>query len=220
MMRIAAAASTVVLWPVSATAADELGLSNDGATWSASLPSPLFDSNFRWVPGDRQQKSFWVRNQSGDKALLDITVLGSSVDSLMETGDLEVDVRAGSGPWHSTRQVGRHKLVSSMGVSAGQKEKVTVAVNFDFASPNQSQIKKYDLNFEVRLTQDTSGGRHNGHHDGHHDGNGSKGHGHKDKNGDLPGTGGLPWWVLPLGTGLTGGGIALVTGARKERTHG
>jgi hypothetical protein len=215
MMRIAAAASTAVLWPVSATAADELGLSNDGATWSASLPSPLFDSTFRWVPGDRQQTSFWVRNQSGDKALLDITVLGSSVDSLLETGDLEVEVRAGTGPWHATQQVGSHKLISSISVAAGQKEKVTVAVDFDSASTNHSQVKKYNLNFEVRLTQDASGGNHLGHHDG----DGSNGQHHKDKNGDLPGTGGLPWWVLPLGTVLTGGGIAVVAGARKERIH-
>jgi len=199
-------------------AAGELGLSNDGVTWAASLPSPLFDSSFRWVPGDGQQRSFWVRNQSSDQAVLDVTVLGSSVDSLMETGDLEVKVRAGSGAWHSTRQVGRHKLISSMDVAAGQQEKITVAVDFDFASTNVSQVKKFNLAFEIRLTQDTSG-NNGGKHHGDRDGNGSNGHHHKEKNGDLPGTGGLPWWVLPLGTVLTGGGIALVTGARKERTH-
>jgi hypothetical protein len=214
MMRIAAAASTVVLWPAQATAADELGLSNDGITWSASLPSPLFDSHFLWVPGDRQQRTFWLRNQSSDNAVLDVTVLGSTVDSLMESGDLTVEMRAGTGPWHSTRQVGAHKLISSMDVAPGQQEKVTVAVDFDLASPNHSQIKKYNLNVEVRLTQDT----HRGNADGHQDGDGSDGRGHGD--GDLPGTGGPPWWVLPVGTGLTGGGIGLVVGARKERTHG
>jgi hypothetical protein len=213
MMRIAAAASTVVLWPAAATAANELGLSNDGVTWSANLPSPLFDGDFRWVPGDRQQRSFWVRNQSGDEAVLDIAVLGSSVDTLLETGDLEVEVRAGNGPWHSTKQVGRQKLVSAMDVSAGQKQKVTVAVNFDFASINQSQVKKFDLVFEIRLTQAASGDEVSS-----HDGDGSKGGDDNDKNGDLPGTGGLPWWVLPLGTGLTSGGIAFVAGARRTRT--
>jgi hypothetical protein len=219
MMRIAAAASTVVLWPASAIAAGELGLSNDGVTWSASLPSPLFDSTYRWVPGDRQQRSFWVRNQSSDKAVLDVTVLGSSVDSLMDTGDLEVEVRAGTGPWHSTRQAGRHKLISSTDVSVGQQEKITVAVDFDFASANVSQVKKFNLVFEIRLTQDTSGINGGTHHDGN-GGNGSNGHHHQNRNDDLPGTGGLPWWVLPLGVGLTGGGIAVVTGTRKERTDG
>lgn len=212
MMHIAAAASAVILWPAPASAADELGLSNDGSSWSSDLPSPLFDSNFRWVPGDRQERAFWVRNQSDDTAVLDISVLGSSVDSLMATGDLAVEVRAGSGAWHSTRQVGRHELISSMDVSAGQKEKVTVAVDFDFASSNQSQIKNYDLTFEVRLTQDTPGDGGAGENDG------SKGH-HGDDNGDLPGTGGLPRWVLPLGAGLTAGGVAFVAAARKERAH-
>jgi hypothetical protein len=219
MMRIAAATSAVVLWPAPASAADALGLSNDGTTWSSSLPSPLFDSTFRWVPGDRQQRTFWVRNQSSDKAVLDIAVLGSSVDSLMETGDLEVEVRAGTGPWHSTRQAGRHTLISSMEVAPGQKESVTVAVGFDSASLNDSQVTKYTLNFEVRLSQDTSGQGDDG-NDGN-DGNSSDHlHGDGDRDDDLPGTGGLPWWVLPVGAGLTGGGVALVAGVRRERSHG
>lgn len=212
MVRLAAAASTVALWPMAAHAADELGLSNDGTTWASTLPAPLFDPNVRWVPGDRQEESFWVRNLSGDGAVLDIAVLGSPIDSLVETGDLDVEVKAGNGPWHATDQAGRHTLVSSMPVEAGQREKVTVAVDFDPASTNHSQFKRLELAFEVRLTQDTLGG--NGSHDGHH---GSGHHGDRDRNGDLPGTGGLPWWVLPLGTALTGAGAFAVAATREEQ---
>lgn len=213
MMRLAVAASTVALWPVAAHAADELGLSNDGATWASSLPAPLFDSNFHWVPGDRQERTFWVRNMSHDEAVLDVAVLGTTVDSLMDTGDLDVEVRAGNGPWTSTDQVGRHQLVSSMPVAAGQREKVTVAVDLDAASTNQSQVKKLALSFEVRLTQDTAdrGGRHDGDE-------GSGHHGDRDRDGDLPGTGGQPWWILPLGAVLTGGGMFVARSIREERS--
>jgi hypothetical protein len=207
MMRLAAAASTVALWPMAAHAADELGLSNDGTTWASTLPAPLFDSNFRWVPGDRQERSFWVRNQSGDEAVLDIAVLGSSVDSLMDTGDLKVEVKAGDGAWHSTDQAGDQKLVSSLSVTAGQREKVTVAVDLDAASSNHSQLRKVELAFEVRLTQDTAGGTRGG---------GSDHRGHRNDNHDLPGTGGPPWWVLPLGAALTGSGMYLVGAMRTE----
>jgi hypothetical protein len=212
MMRLVAAASTVVLWPIAAHAADELELSNDGATWASSLPAPLFDSNFHWVPGDRQERSFWVRNRSHDGAVLDIAVLGTTVDSLLDTGDLDVEVRAGNGAWHSTDQAGRHELVSSMPVAAGQREKVTVAVDLDAASVNQSQVKKLALSFEVRLTQDVTG------RGGRHDGDDGSGHrGDHDRDGDLPGTGGQPWWVLPLGAALTGGGMLVVGAMREER---
>jgi hypothetical protein len=217
MMRIAAAASTIALWPSGASASSELGLSNDGVTWSSTLPSPLFDSGFRWVPGDRQQESFWVRNMSTDDAVLDITLIGSAIDSLMQTGDLDIEVRAGDGPWHSTNQVGRHRLVRSMQVDPGQRERVTVAVDFDPTSSNTSQVKSYELEFEVRLTQDVSG-------------HGDDGHGHRDddshhyrgdnRSDDLPGTGGPSRWLAPLGAGLTVGGAAFVAAARKERRHG
>jgi len=216
MVRLAAAVSTVALWPMAAHAADQLGLSNDGSTWASTLPAPLFDSNFRWVPGDRQERSFWVRNLSGDKAVLDIAVRGSSIDSLMDTGDLDVEVKAGNGPWHVTDQAGRQQLVSSMPVAAGQSEKVTVAVDFDPASTNQSQLKEIVLAFEVRLSQDTSGGTPGGSgQDDDDDGSGH--HGDRDRGDDLPGTGGLPWWVLPLGTALTGAGVLAVVATREEQ---
>jgi hypothetical protein len=207
--------ATVALWPSSAVAADELGLSNDGVYWSSQLAAPLFDPAFRWVPGDREESAFWVRNQSSDGATLDVALVGSGVDSLMETGDLTVAVRAEGGPWRSANQVGRQSLISSLSVEPGHTEKVTVSVVFAAASTNESQVLQYDLKFDVRLTQDTSGGS-DGRSDDEDDSDGSDGH---DDDG-LPGTGGLPWWVLPFGSGLVAGGVSLAMCTRKERTHG
>ena len=71
MRRTITTAALILLTATPAVAADEIGLSSDGFSWGSTLPQPLFDPAFRWVPGDRETASFWVRNQSGDGALLD-----------------------------------------------------------------------------------------------------------------------------------------------------
>lgn len=216
-------AATMAVVPTAAQASDRIGLSTDGVNWSATLNAPLFDPNFRWVPGDREESSFWVRNQSNDGATLDIAVLGNAVDALMETGDLDVQVRAGDGPWHDTNQVGRQSLVSSMKVAPGEQMKVTVAIAFAPASTSESESKSVDLRFDVRLTQAVPGGGGSGsdHSDDQSDG-------HSDDRSDndsgdhsgLPGTGGAAWWVLPAGMALAAGGATLTRGTRRRRAHG
>lgn len=216
---IATCVSTaIVLTATPAVAADEIGLSSDGVAWSSSLSQPLFDPAFRWVPGDSETASFWVRNQSDDDALLDIAILGTSVDSLMETGDLSVTVAAAGGGGGSTTTTGRHELLSSRAVRPGQTERIDVTVAIDPDATNQSQVKALDLQFEVRLTQDdgTSGGPDGGddadHGDGDDDGD--------DRNGFLPGTGGSAPWLMPAGLlGIVVGLLAVAVTRRRDRSH-
>jgi hypothetical protein len=225
MARAILLAATMAAVPTAAHASDRVGLSTDGVTWSATLSAPLFDPNFRWVPGDREESSFWVRNQSTDGATLDIAVLGSAVDALMETGDLDVQVRAGDGPWHSTNHVGRQSLVSSMAVAPGQEMKVTVAISLDPASLSESESKTVDLRFDVQLTQAVPGG--NGQRDDHSD---SDSDDHSDNDSDdgsddrdasgLPGTGGPPWWPLVAGAAVVAGGAALSSVTRRRHRNG
>lgn len=174
----------LALLPASAFAASELGLSSDRVHWSSDLSTPLFDPDFRWVPGDSETSSFWVRNQSRDPARLDVSMLGSSVDSLMRTGDLSVSVKAADGSGSSATTVGQHALISSRMVDPGQDERIDVTVAFDPAATNQSQVKEFDLQFAVLLTQDAAsrpgGGTNRG-------SDGDRGNG--DSDGSLPGTG-------------------------------
>jgi hypothetical protein len=221
MFRTISLTAAILLTAAPAVAADEIGLSSDGVSWGSTLTQPLFDPAFRWVPGDRETTSFWVRNQSNERALLNVAILGSSIDSLMETGDLSVKVAAASGGGGSTTTTGRHELLSSRPVEPGQTERIDVTVAIDSASTNQSQVKTLDLQFEVRLTQDTgtpevsddsddSDGSDNGGDDG--DG--------RDRDGLLPGTGSSvdrAW--LWFAAGLIGGGLAFVGWTRrKERS--
>jgi hypothetical protein len=203
-----------LLTPSAAVADGELGLSADGQTWGRNLSKPLFDPAFRWVPGDRETASFWVRNQSDGPAVLDVTMVGSAVDSLIRTGDLTVRVVTESGAAGSTSTPGSHSLVRSLRVPRGQSERVDVTVDFDRASTNESEVKNLNLAFDVRLTQDTTAAdRGTGDDDG-------SGHRDDDRDVGLPGTGGPSWWVFPLGTALVAGGVALATRTRRERTDG
>lgn len=208
--------------PRAAVAADNLGLSPDGVTWSPNLTTPLFDPAFRWIPGDTETSSFWVRNQSSDNATLDVSILGSGVDSLMQTGDLAVTVRAAHGSGSTTTTTARHELITSRVVNPGQTERIDVTVAFDPASGNQSQAKALDLRFEVRLTQDVSGIRGNQRvSDDSDDSDDDEGddNGH-DRNGALPGTGGPVWWLLPAGLiGIAAGGLTVALSRRRDRSE-
>lgn len=212
MLRTISIAAAVLLTASPAVAAGEIGLSSDGVSWGSTLSQPLFDPGFRWVPGDRETASFWVRNESGDSALLDVAILGSSVDSLMETGDLSVTVAAEGGNGTSTTKPGRHELLSSRAVEPGQTERIDVTVAIDPAATNESQVKALDLRFEVRLTQDDEISEES---DDSDDDDGD------DRNGFLPGTGGSAPWLLPAGLlGVAVGLVAVAVTRRKEAADG
>jgi len=213
---VVAALTVLLAWlmPGAAAAGGELGLSADGETWGRNLPSPLFDPAFRWVPGDHETASFWVRNQSDDPGVLDVTIVGSAVDSLIRTGDLTVRVVMESGAAGSTSTTGRHALVRSLPVARGQFERVDVTVDFDRASTNESEVKNLNLAFEVRLTQDNADGD-----GGTDDSDDESDDRHDDRDGGLPGTGGTSWWVLALGVAVTSAGFVLAGAARRGRDH-
>lgn len=203
-----------------AQAAGELGLSPDGTTWGSALPGPLFDPASRWVPGDSEVRSFYVRNQSGDDGILDVALVTGPVETLIATGDLKVSAKVGNGPYSSAETTGSHLLVNQVFVPSGAVRKVNVKIDFDPASSNQSQLLRLDFHFNVTLSQDASavqpptGNGGNGNGDGGNGNGASGGHGT-----GLPGTGTtLEPWMLLVGAGLVGSGLGLI-GAARRRGH-
>lgn len=190
-----------------ASASGELGLSPDGVHWASTLPSPLFDPAFRWVPGDSEVASFYVRDQSADAAVLDLTMLTGPVQTLIQTGDLKVGASVDSGAFTEVNTPGTHELIHQVPVAAGATHKINVRITFDPASTNQSESRELDLRFTVTLSQATNvrppnGGGGSGHGHGGHGGSGNP----------LPNTGTVitPFMLLlaallvATGTGLVG----------------
>lgn len=181
---LAAASSTP------ATAAGELGLSVDQVHWSSTISTPLFDDSMRWVPGDSENATFFIRNQGGSTGVLTIDILGSSVGDLIDSGDLHITAKGGGGEWTSVSASGRRRLLTAPDVADGRVVPILVDVSFDSTSDNQTQVRSSALAFLVTLTESVPG----------------------DGTGTLPGTGAPEvCFFAALSAILLGTGLSFVT---------
>jgi LPXTG-motif cell wall-anchored protein len=184
-----------------ASAADEIGLSRDGVTFSSSLSGSLFDPAFTWVPGDVESETFYVRNQGDATARLTVDILGEQVSDLIASGDLHVTASSGS---HSrtVSDGAEHRLLAIPDVNADEIVPITITVAFDDASTNETQLLSSDLKFRINLKQ-TSAVLGEGAED--------------DDDGLLPDTGAQsPLWLAALAAIFIGSGAALIS---RRRTH-
>lgn len=140
-----------------AIAADELGLSVDREHWTPSISTPLFDPAMRWVPGDSETATFYVRSQGGGLGDLTVDILGSTAGDLMDSGDLHITASGGGGEWKSVSAPGRHRLLTAPRIADGRIVPIRVSVTFDAASDNQTQLRASTLRFLVTLSQSTAG---------------------------------------------------------------
>lgn len=213
-------ACAITLMASPASAANELCLSaSSGGSCSDPLMRSLTSPDFRWVPGDSEQTSFWARNMSGDHALLDIDVIGDEGDpETLTTGELVVEVKVGNGTWQGTNRTGRQALVQDMPVDPHETLQVFVRATFPYGATvqNQSQVQRLGLQFEARLRYAADGPGNGG---GDKGGKNDKKHGKRDRNGILPGTGGPVWWLLPAGLlGVSTGWFTVAASKRREKT--
>jgi len=181
-----------------AAAADEIGLSNDGVSWGTSLSLPLYDPAQRWVPGDDETASFYVRNQGPTRALLTIEARSADTDRLLSDDDIRLRARAGGGSWIRLDNGVPTAGLTDQTIARGGVVKVDVNAAFDWDAPNRSQAKELEVVFRVVLSDalDDSGGRDRG---------------------SLPGTGSMvPGWGIVAGAAL----IAVGAGLTRRRRAG
>src|SRR3954451_20332829 len=114
-----------------ASAATKLELSANGVTWGANLPAPLFDPAFRWVPGDSESRSFYVRNHTGQDAVLNVIMLPAQFGDLMASGDLTVSAQLDGGTWVGASSADNsHFLITNASVPGKAVRKINVRVDF------------------------------------------------------------------------------------------
>lgn len=206
-------ALAVCVLAVPASAADELGLSSDGTTWAGSLPQPLFDPAFRWVPGDSETASFYVRNQSPDAGVLDLNLVTGPVEDLISSGEISVSAQLDGGAFTSVDTAGEHLLIDRAQLASGVVHKVTVRVDFDSTAVNPSQQRELDLRFSATLSQDASVLPPT---DGGNGGNGGSVAG-PEAGGDLPNTGtAISLTFVLLAALLLAAGVGLVGYSRRN----
>ena len=219
---VAAAVLAVGATVAPASADGEIGLSYDGSTWSNQLTTPLFDTAYRWSPGDVEERTFLVRNDGPSPGELTVDVLADDPAGLLSSADFKLEARLGSGAWVSVVG-GTVKLQPTLiDVPRGAVTSVTVRGTF---RPEATGAEDVLAPFLVRVTLSEDGdvaGVDAGKGD-----KGGKGGGNGEVGGEaagLPDTGpvvgtGLLW----LAAGLVGTGLALVRRGRRERevrSHG
>lgn len=138
------------------TAADEIGFSDDGVTWSTQLAEPLFDPAVRWVPGDTRTATFFVRNQTDDPALLAIDVIATDTGGLLATGAITITATESGSTMTRVDSAGTHRLVSDTELRSGAAADVAITVRFDPGSNDQTQALAFELQVEAILAQDTA----------------------------------------------------------------
>lgn len=213
----------IVLSSAGAAWADgEIGLSRDGVTWSNNLDGPLLDPARRWVPGDSERASFFVRNQGPTGALLVISARSADTDELLAHDDVTLRARADGGAWVDLENGQASSRLTREPIAKAGVSRVEVDVSFDSAARNTTQLSAATLTLEVTLIDAAADGDVD-------DDNG----GVEDDGASLPGgagaTGGglLPAAgfmgsiaVLWIAAALVGIGLAVVKGPRREVRRG
>ncbi len=149
-------AATVLPAATATATADSRGgavlISQDGTTWSADLPAPLFDPAVRWVPGDARTSSFYVENRGSTPADVRLQVSAEDGDALLGSGEVQLRARIAGGSWMPVvGEVG--PSLDSIAIGVGDSRRIDVRAVLRAASDNLSQTAAVALTFVVRLTE-------------------------------------------------------------------
>ncbi|GEP34095.1 hypothetical protein NSZ01_18630 [Nocardioides szechwanensis] len=136
----AAPASAAKSWP-------PLVVSRSGEVWTPNLTRPLFRESVRWVPGDSSSRTFYARNQSGQKARLGIVVDVTDGSRWLCCGHLRLAI-AIDGRWRPiafAQSTGVGRLVLNPG------DVVPVTVQFRLLGPAAAAAMARSLTFSLNL---------------------------------------------------------------------
>lgn len=203
----ATAIAVVAMSAAPALADDEIGLSRDGITWSTELSAPLFGPDFRFVPGDREVRSFQVRNDGPSDGVLTVDVLATDPDHALADDDFTLEARVGSGPWQPV-DAGTTRAATELEVAEGARTRISVRASFDWDSTRQVDTVPFRIHLTLSEDGDVGGV----------DGGGGDGDGGGEVGGEddgLPATGAtIQPALLWFAAALIGAGIAVL--ARRD----
>lgn len=207
---LATAAALLASTVATAAAADEAQVSLDGRHWTGRISTPLFDPAFRWVPGDDDVKTFFVRNDGPSTARVTVEVDTGDPDHWIREDGLALSARVDGGAWASLRNGGQVGELVEDALRQGRQARVDVRVDFPATATDASERDRLPFSFRVTLVQAGPVGDA---------GQGAGGLG--GLGGGLADTGTtLRMWLVWLAAGLISSGLALLAGRRRESSHG
>lgn len=152
-----------VLFPVSVMAApavsaseqeQPLQFSMDGVSFGPTLTRPVLESVEPIVPGGSIQGPVWVRNNTGDDAVLSVSALAGSVAVALEQ---ELRVLASTDRWTgATNALGTSGTCTNLAVGlpleAGETTRLALTLHFDADAPNETmrQTAEFALRFRMQ----------------------------------------------------------------------
>jgi hypothetical protein len=158
---VAMLASTWVLAPPS-TAANRwsrLVVSSDGKTWSPSLTTAIFESGTVLAPGSRKTRSFYVRNQSQDTALLTVRLsLVGDHNGLLAQEMFRLGVKRHGQHFHRVGPASTGLKLVPITIRPGAVLPVSIRVQLLNKARNKTMDKQMAFTVELRLEQRRKGG--------------------------------------------------------------
>jgi hypothetical protein len=156
LLVLVALGATAVLTqpPASAGEWSKLGLSRHGKNFTSNLTMPLFTGDFVWVPGCAPGRTFFVRNQSGEKAKLEVSVLTRDSTQWLRSERFQMTYRAGDKSWTRIRSGGQASF--TMLVKAAEVVPVSVRIILLNNAKNKTMNQHLTFTVRVRLSQRTS----------------------------------------------------------------
>lgn len=194
-----------VLAAAPARAAAPIGLSPDGTHWGEQLAEPLFDPAFRWVPGDSETATFYVRNQAAGGADLRVDVRDEHGDPNLGRA-MSFAARVPGGQWVDLQRHGASQLLDTAALGRGESLRVDLRATFDRAANDPTQDESVAVRIGVTLSAAQAGP-------------GPRPPGQQNI-GVLASTGSaVQQWMLWLAAILVGIGLALVVGGRRREVN-
>jgi hypothetical protein len=128
-----------------------LVVSHTGRDWKPTLAKPMFRSDHQWVPGESMTRTFYARNQSGERARLAVVVRVTDRRAWFRQGHVRMDVGV-KGRWKRVRFAGSTG-VRSLVIGAGEAVPVQVRVRLLGSADGSAMRRSMAFRVKLRLTE-------------------------------------------------------------------
>ena len=131
-------------------------VSRDGKTWSTDIVQPLISKHHPFVPGREQSRTFYVRNQSGQKAYLKVVVKVTDQGRMISSKHFDLSLLV-DGVWHT--MAGGRQRVAKLLTRSGDVVPLRIKARMRANAGNKLMDRRLVMKVHLRLTHSYKTGR-------------------------------------------------------------